>query len=46
MSYTYTKDEEDRIHRDSFTMWLWVFDVVLIVTLVTVAVIAVVGVRA
>lgn len=46
LSYTYTKDEEKRILLDSFTIWLWAFDVVLIVTLITVAVIAITGGRA
>lgn len=46
MSYTYTKDEEKRIRRDALTMWLWGFDMLLIVVLITVAVIAVTGARA
>lgn len=45
VSYTYSKEEEARIIRDSFAMWLWVFDTVMIVTLITVAVIAITGGR-
>lgn len=46
LSYTYTRDDEKRIRRDALIIWLWAFDVVLIVTLITVAVIAITGGRA